>query len=99
MSKPRLVEPFWYTGRHQLTPPIPLTFYSLAIIKTPGGQVACTTVAAIGNTTGAAANDPSFTFDVFLHTDGAYYLRATKVGSTSGAFGYTAWATGPIQLA
>ena len=74
-------------------------YYTLDIIKTPGGQVACTTVSAIGNTTGAAANDPSFTFDVFLHTDTAYYLRATKVGSTSGAFGYTAWATGPIQLA
>lgn len=74
-------------------------YYTLDIIKTPGGQVACTTISAIGNTTGAAANDPSFTFDVFLHTDNSYYLRATKVGSTSGAFGYTGWATGPIQLA
>lgn len=68
--------------------------YTLAIIKTPGGQVAWPTIVAIGNATGAAANDPSFTLDVFLNTESAYYLHATEVGSTSEAFKYTGWAAG-----
>lgn len=72
-------------------------FYQLIIGKTPNTVIACTVIASGGNTTGAAADDPSFTFDVF-NSSGTYYLRATRVGSTALAVNYTGWASGPLQL-
>lgn len=71
--------------------------YQLMVVKSPDGTIGCVTLAATGRTGGSAANDPSFTFDIELDS-GTYYLRATKIGSTSGAFGYIGWATGPIHL-
>ncbi|ADU00378.1 hypothetical protein Mspyr1_37780 [Mycolicibacterium gilvum Spyr1] len=74
--------------------------YHLLVCKTPESNTSyqCVTLGATGNTTGGAANDPSFTFDI-EYASGWHYLRATKVGSTSGAFNYVGWATGVLHLA
>jgi len=71
--------------------------YKLLICNSPDGTRSCVVLGSGGKTAGAAANDPSFTWDLF-HTGSVFQLRATPVGSTSGAFSFTAKAEGNMLL-
>jgi hypothetical protein len=71
--------------------------YKLLICNSPDGTKSCVVLGSGGRTSGAAANDPSFTWDLF-HTGSVFQLRATPVGSTSGAFSFTAKAEGNMLL-
>ncbi len=71
--------------------------YELQITQSPDGTRTCEVMGKGGRTAGAAANDPSFTFTV-EHNGTNIVLRATPVGSTSGAFSYSAYASGNMIL-
>lgn len=73
--------------------------YHLLVLKSPDSATAsCIEIAKTGKTTGGAANHPSFTWDVFKHTDNKYYLRATRINLTAGSFHFAIVASGNIKL-
>lgn len=77
--------------------PAKAAVYDILVGTSPDGTKTCQVMGAAGSSIAAVANTPAFTFTV-EHDGSNLVLRATPVGTTAGAFAYSAVSTGNLIL-